>query len=335
MSARLVFILMSLALSACAGPHSPFGSIEFGSGDGLSSNLNTQGQARNLASTDAGPVSFSPKRQVLHQPADLEVDFSKITGLDRSKPLDLRVQYNGRDVTHAFMRDIQANAIDHNTLHYTYYSLRLNPTRNHDISFYYRASSDEAYTNAKYLPPVCDMFAPFEIITTAPFEPKAEYVTLIKAYSERYGLNPNLLAGLIAQESGFNPTAETWASALGLTQITPLAKSQIEIYNPKLKNYHKRDWRLSPARSIEGGAIYLQFLNDYWADDSAQKILAEHNVTDLKSVILASYNSGAARVKKDIVDADEDWLAQSNLREAFRYVNRVTSYCYHFSGGQE
>lgn len=337
MIARTVFKLSAfsstaLVLMACAGPSSPFGALEFGSGDGLKALFGGQSQERAAASTS--PVEFSPRRQVLHQAADLEVDFSKDPTLDPANRLDLLVEYNGRNVTHAFLRDLQ-NQGSQNNLHYIYHDLHLSPSRRHQISFSYRSEKTEPYKQVQYLPPVCNMSAQYVIASTAPFDPKPEYLALIKAYSERYGLNPNLIAGLIAQESGFNPKAESWANGLGLTQITPLAKEQIENYKPNWKNPRKRDWRLNPARSIEGGAIYLQFLNDYWADSSAQTILQEHNVNDLNSVVLASYNSGAARVKNDIVNADEDWLAQANLREAFRYVNKVTSYCYHFSGGKE
>jgi membrane-bound lytic murein transglycosylase MltF len=148
-------------------------------------------------------------------------------------------------------------------------------------------------------------------------------------------LNPNLLAGLVAQESGFDPEAETWAHAVGLTQITPVAAEEIETVKPNWKNIKKKDWRTIPSKSIEGGAIYLQFLNQYWADQDSTQLLIDHNATDMSAVILASYNSGAARVKKNVADTSDKWLDQPNLKEAFRYVGRVSSYCYHFSGGEE
>jgi soluble lytic murein transglycosylase-like protein len=320
-------------LTACAGPHSPFGALELYSGDGEYLNVANSGDERWPASA---PVDFKPKRQMLHQSADLDIDFAKDPDLDHSQPLDLKVEYNGRNVTQAFFRNSQLNASSNHELYrYIYRDLRLNPSRNHEIVFYYRNNIKEPYERAEYLPPVCNMTAPYDIINTSPFEPKKNYIKMINTYADRYGLNPNFLAGLIAQESAFDPEAKTWANAVGLTQITPVAKKEIETFKPKWARPNKRDWRLNPNRSIEGGAVYLQILSEYWDDRLAQDILRDHNVKDVKSVILASYNSGAARVKKNIVEADEEWLTQPSLREAFRYVNKVTSYCYHFSGGKE
>jgi Transglycosylase SLT domain len=326
---HVIGMALAAALCGCAGPHSPFGSVEMTSGDGDEvTSLKVQRSSTN-------PMTFAPRRQVLHQPADLSIVVPVESYDDYAKPLDLQVAYNGRNVTHSFLRHAEIEVAAAKQMKLTYRNLRLSASRRHDISFYYRTSDGDAYMASDYLPPVCSVFAQNDIKTTQPFEPKAEYLKLIQKSAKKYDLNPNLLAGLIAQESGFDPDAETWAHAVGLTQITPLAAEEIESVKPGWKKITRRDWRTIPSKSIEGGAIYLQFLNDYWSDADTTQLLLDHNATDMSSIILASYNSGAARVKKDIVDSDEKWLEQPNLKEAFRYVNRVSSYCYHFSGGEE
>lgn len=48
-----------------------------------------------------------------------------------------------------------------------------------------------------------------------------EYKDLIKKYSLKYDIDPNLVAATIWQESHFNPNAGSGAGALGLMQIIP------------------------------------------------------------------------------------------------------------------
>ena len=50
-------------------------------------------------------------------------------------------------------------------------------------------------------------------------------------------------------------------------------------------------------------------------------------------MILASYNSGSARVKNIIQEKGDEWLKDPALQEAFKYVNKVSSFCFHFSQG--
>ena len=49
------------------------------------------------------------------------------------------------------------------------------------------------------------------------------FQTEITAAANKYGVDPALLAGLVKQESNFNPSARSGVGAKGLTQDTPLA----------------------------------------------------------------------------------------------------------------
>ena len=49
-------------------------------------------------------------------------------------------------------------------------------------------------------------------------------------------------------------------------------------------------------------------------------------------ILLASYNSGAYRVKKSIIKNKEEWLFDKSLNEARKYVMNIKSYCHSFKG---
>ncbi len=72
------------------------------------------------------------------------------------------------------------------------------------------------------------------------------YASLIDQAAAENGLDPAVLAGLVKQESGFDPSATSGAGAQGLTQLMPGTASSLGVSEP-----------LDPAQSIAGGARYL------------------------------------------------------------------------------
>lgn len=101
----------------------------------------------------------------------------------------------------------------------------------------------------------------------------SSYDPLIEAAAQRYGLDPAVLHGLIQQESGFDPSAQSSAGASGLTQLMPGTASSMGVANP-----------LDPAESIEGGARYLsQMMSEFGGNTSEA---------------LAAYNAGPGAVKQ-------------------------------------
>jgi soluble lytic murein transglycosylase-like protein len=99
------------------------------------------------------------------------------------------------------------------------------------------------------------------------------YAAEITAAAQRNGLDPALLAGLIKQESGFNPNAGSPAGAQGLTQLMPGTARGLGV-----TNLH------DPAQSIEGGARYLAEQLKTFHGDVARG--------------LAAYNAGPGAVQR-------------------------------------
>jgi soluble lytic murein transglycosylase-like protein len=108
---------------------------------------------------------------------------------------------------------------------------------------------------------------------TSTGEGTSAYEPLIEAAAQRYGVDPAVLHGLIEQESGFDPSAQSSAGASGLTQLMPGTAASLGVANP-----------LDPAESIEGGARYLAELTSQFGGDT----------TDA----LAAYNAGPGAVQQ-------------------------------------
>jgi soluble lytic murein transglycosylase-like protein len=205
------------------------------------------------------------------------------------------------------------------------------------------------------MPPSCSAFAANQMLFAIPdFDPPMAVLQLINQSAQRKNLNPFFVAALVAQESSFDPRALSRGKALGLTQVTSLGESEIikrfdswprypgleSIPLPLLKvsimagRIHSgNEWRLDPAHSIEGGVEYLSYLSDYWSrpDKRAQierKLGPGENA--MSEVMLASYNSGAARVSDALERDGSRWLQDEELGEARKYVRRIVSYCDHF-----
>ena len=99
------------------------------------------------------------------------------------------------------------------------------------------------------------------------------YGAEITAAAQANGLDPALLAGLIKQESGFNPNAGSGAGARGLTQLMPGTAAGLGVTNV-----------LDPVQSINGGAKYLKQQLDTFGGDVTKA--------------LAAYNAGPGAVQR-------------------------------------
>lgn len=138
------------------------------------------------------------------------------------------------------------------------------------------------------------------------FFPLIEWET-IKTEAKRHGLDPYTVAGLIRQESVFDPRAKSRANALGLMQLLPstgqlVARKQgagritnEQLYNPKL--------------NIQLGTAYLaEMLNKYGKIEYAA----------------AAYNGGPGRVSKWLTTLPtsniEDWVESIPITETRLYV---------------
>ena len=96
---------------------------------------------------------------------------------------------------------------------------------------------------------------------------------LIAQAGKEHGVDSSLLAAVIAQESGGNPSAVSPKGAKGLMQLMDSTAADMGVRSP-----------FSPRENIAGGAKYLRSLLDKFNGD--------------EKLALASYNAGPGAVQK-------------------------------------
>lgn len=126
------------------------------------------------------------------------------------------------------------------------------------------------------------------------------YASTIEAACAKYGLNPNLLAGLIEQESHFDPTVGSAAGAQGLTELMPETAASLGVTDPH-----------DPTQSIEGGARLL-----------SEKLKEFGGNTELA---LAAYNAGSGAVQQ--------YNGIPPYPETEQYVQKVLGYASGYESG--
>jgi soluble lytic murein transglycosylase-like protein len=99
------------------------------------------------------------------------------------------------------------------------------------------------------------------------------YAAEITAAAQKHGIDPALLAGLVKQESGFNPAIRSGAGATGLTQLMPATARGLGVTDPT-----------DPVQSLDGGAKYLRAQLDRFGGD--------------ERLALAAYNAGPGAVQR-------------------------------------
>jgi hypothetical protein len=387
----IILLCLSSQLLSCAGPMGPFGTklktLSFHSNEKNRAELWSfqAGNWRNpssknemkkavvidLAKSQDPEVSLDilPRTQRYH---DAQI-FQIILRDERviSHDYDLRVFYNERDVTPDFLKLATLTwSEDRKQLHLSFAHLRLPAQFYHDIIVTYErerhttpklTTLNEAPIYTKRLsPPSCSLKMNQSIVNAGTFQRYWGLLRRIESISVENGINPSLLAALVAQESSFNPKAVSTAKAIGLTQVTELAEHHIldqddkkdwpsfgvirQMSYPLLKASimsgrinSKNEWRLHTDKSLKGGISYIHYLQDYWSIPEHWSQLEQsfgpmtQNSETLAEIILASYNSGPFRIKRAIAQSGAHWLDSPELGEARNYVRRVQSYCDHFS----
>jgi len=344
--------ILSLSLISCAGPYHPFGS-EY-SVNGLKTELLTKNIKRSIASAQPylysnARIDFLPKYQVLHESRTFSVTIKdKLLKHDSSS---ISFYYNGVNIT-SLIENISKISKDNGSITYKIKNLTLPASLRHKFFIAYKSNLTSIPVVKEYPFPNCNINDKLKLIT-GQIKTTQKTERAIERISNKNGINPALMAGLIAQESSFNPKAVSWAKAVGLTQITPLAEKQIfekksYIAYPSwnrlpasiLKTYIKtgkinseNDWKLNPTTSIDGGVQYLNYIKNYWNRPQNREAipLEMKNNEDLTSIILASYNSGPSRVKRRLLRNGTNWLSARELKEAKKYVFKVKSYCREYS----
>ncbi len=125
------------------------------------------------------------------------------------------------------------------------------------------------------------------------------YFPIFEEIFEKYGL-PDELKYLAIVESGLNPTARSWAAAVGLWQFVYLTGRSYGLHS---------DWyvdeRMDPIKSTEAAAKYMKSLYNMFGD---------------WELALAAYNCGPGNVRKAIRRSGY----KKKFWEIFRYLPRET-----------
>jgi len=109
-----------------------------------------------------------------------------------------------------------------------------------------------------------------EVAVTAVDVPYGE---LIRAASEKHGVDEHLIISVILAESNFNPRAVSPRNARGLMQLLPATAARLGVRNI-----------FDPAENIEGGTRYLKEMLERFKDNLG--------------LALAAYNAGPERVEQ-------------------------------------
>jgi soluble lytic murein transglycosylase-like protein len=119
----------------------------------------------------------------------------------------------------------------------------------------------------------------------------------ITAAATKYGVDPALLAGLVKQESNFNPRAQSGVGAKGLTQLMDGTARGLGVTDA-----------FDPLQSLDGGAKFLSGLLKQFHGD--------------EKLALAAYNAGPGAVQK--------YGGIPPYQETQRYVPKVLGYATQF-----
>lgn len=125
------------------------------------------------------------------------------------------------------------------------------------------------------------------------------YRTSLQRYSKTHGIELNLLAGLIRQESEFGVRAVSRAGARGLMQVLPATGRQLAS-RLKLKGYSAASL-FTADMNIRLGSYYLRGLLDAYGGRLEPA--------------LAAYNGGKARV--------DEWLTWAAFREPAEFIETI------------
>jgi len=137
-----------------------------------------------------------------------------------------------------------------------------------------------------------------------------DYWDLIEKYSQAHGLDPYLIAALVAQESTFTAEIRSSANARGLMQVMPATGRR---YARKLGLSRFTTASLSqPETNVRIGVQYFKDLMDQFG--------AAHYA-------LASYNAGEARVARWLKDdpglPPDEFIDSIPFPETQNYVKRI------------
>lgn len=135
----------------------------------------------------------------------------------------------------------------------------------------------------------------------------------IKEEAKRYGIDPYIAAGLIRQESVFNPNAISRAGARGLMQVMPATGQLVS--------------KRQGGGSITAADLYNPALNIKLGMNYLAQVLGQFGRIEYAA---AAYNAGPSRAQRWIAERGsmdiEDWIENIPFSETRGYVQGVLRY---------
>ncbi len=136
-----------------------------------------------------------------------------------------------------------------------------------------------------------------------------QYEHLVRAASERYGIDEALIYALMETESHFNPYATSHIPAYGLMQIVPATAGRDVYQRLRQRNDQpNRSVLFNPAENIDIGTGYLTILRDVYLKDIRHPLSREY-------AMISAYNGGAGNVLRTF---------DSDRREAVAVINQLS-----------
>ena len=344
---------------SCAGPMNPFGSDIKNIVAGVTRETKEMKEKKRTPAQKESKVSidFYPKFQNRHSLHDIFVVVQ--TSNEFVNPRNIKFYWNNKDISKTVLSVNDIVYQNENELVLKIKNIRLQAFKDNHIFVYYKSELNNKLYGHEYAEPQCNYNEDWKIKTTRPFNVKKSFINLVENKAIRQDINPAFITAIIAQESGFNYKAVSHAKAIGLTQVTNLASTHVQkkykrwksdrrikkLPTPVIRTLiglnkitRRHDWRLDKTKSVIGGIEYIKYLKKYWAGntDLITRVYGEHTDHDaiLTDLILASYNSGPYRTKSNLIEKGIHWKEAKELREAKKYLNKVKSFCYHFSDEQ-
>ena len=137
--------------------------------------------------------------------------------------------------------------------------------------------------------------------------------TAIKEEAKRYGIDPYIAAGLIRQESVFNPNATSRVGARGLMQVMPATGQLVS--------------KRQGGGTISAADLYNPSLNIKLGMNYLAQVLGQFGRIEYAA---AAYNAGPSRAQRWVAERGsmdiEDWIESIPFTETRGYVQGVLRY---------